>query len=107
MQNKPFGIEKKSLALIKEVLREVEEIDDVLVFGSRAMGQEKRGSDIDLALIGKNLSSKQVTRISSILNQELPIPYFVDVLHYNTLENEQLKAHIDKEGKPLFHPVNH
>lgn len=107
MQNKPFGIEKKSLALIKEVLREVEEIDDVLVFGSRAMGQERRGSDIDLALIGKNLSSKQVTRISSILNQELPIPYFVDVLHYNTLENEQLKAHIDKEGKPLFHPVNH
>ncbi|MCM3548448.1 DNA polymerase beta domain-containing protein [Niallia circulans] len=107
MQDKPFGIEKKSLALIKEVLREVEEIDDVLVFGSRAMGQEKRGSDIDLALIGKNLSSKQVTRISSILNQELPIPYFVDALHYNTLENEQLKAHIDKEGKPLFHPVNH
>lgn len=107
MQSKPFGIEKKSLALIKEVLREVKEIDDVLIFGSRAMGQEKRGSDIDLALIGQNLSSKQVTRISSILNEELPIPYFVDVLHYNTLENEQLKAHIDKEGKPLFHPVNH
>lgn len=79
----------------------------MLIFGSRAMGQEKRGSDIDIALIGKNLSSKQVTRISSILNQELPIPYFVDVLHYNTLENEQLKAHIDKEGKPLFYPVNH
>ncbi|PAD92316.1 nucleotidyltransferase family protein [Shouchella clausii] len=107
MQDKPFGIEKKSLALIKEVLREVKEIDNVLIFGSRAMGQEKRGSDIDLALIGKNLSTKQVTRISSILHQELPIPYFVDVLHYNTLENEQLKAHIDKEGKPLFHPVNH
>ncbi len=74
----------------------MEEIDDVLIFGSGAVGQEKRGSDIDLALIGKNLSSK---------SQD--IPYFVDVLHYNPFENEQLKAHIDKEGKPLFYPVNH
>ncbi|MFA6402584.1 MAG: hypothetical protein WCX31_13335 [Salinivirgaceae bacterium] len=36
------------------------------------------------------------------LNDQLPIPYFVDVVNYNTIELEALKQHIRDEGKEIF-----
>ena len=100
--NNNFGIYDNSFTLILDSLKKFTEIEKAIIFGSRAMGNYKKGSDIDIAITGKNINDKIVTRLSSILNQELPIPYFIDVVDYNSITNNDLKKHIDKEGKIVY-----
>ena len=97
-----FGISEKSYNLIIEALTKNASIETVVLFGSRAKGNFKRGSDIDLALKGNKTSPILALNVSAHLNEELPIPYFVDVLDYNTIDNEDLKAHIDRIGVVFY-----
>jgi uncharacterized protein len=97
-----FGITDKSFQLIIKTLRSFPEIEKSIIFGSRAKGSAKKGSDIDLALKGQKIDHKLVSKISTILNQELPIPYKVDLICYNTLNNNDLKSEIDKFGKSFL-----
>lgn len=99
-----FGISDESADLIKMALSRWREIDKATVFGSRAMGNYKHGSDFDLAIYGKDVTEEIIDQLSVLLNQELPLPYYFDVVHYETLENEQLRAHIDNHGQLLYCP---
>ena len=100
--NNSFGIYDNSWELILETLEKFGAVEKALIYGSRAMGNDKKGSDIDLALVGEKITPAMVVRITTTLNQELPIPYFVDVLDYKTINNEALKQHIDREGKLVY-----
>lgn len=73
-----------------------------MMFGSRAKGNYKKGSDIDLAIKGKRCSDLMAINIQGYFNEELPIPYYVDVVYYDGLEHRELKAHIDRVGKNFF-----
>ena len=97
-----FGLTKRDTDLIIETLATFEEIEEAVIFGSRAMGHAKRGSDVDLALKGKRLDSPTIARVKFVLDEELPLPYFFDGVHYDALTNTALKAHIDDKGKVLF-----
>ena len=97
-----FGLSERTYTLILEALEAVPEIEEVRVFGSRATGRFKRGSDLDLALWGRALNPKIVDHIRVVLNQELPIPYRCDVVAYDNLENEALRSRIKEEGKLFF-----
>jgi predicted nucleotidyltransferase len=85
-----------------ERLLKFPEIEKAIIFGSRAMGNSKRGSDVDLAILGKNITSKTAVRLRSLFNQELPLPYFFDVVVYENIANDNLKRHIDEHGLILF-----
>ncbi len=104
--NNNFGIYDQSFTWILETIKDFSEIEKAIIFGSRAMGNFKKGSDIDLAIVGANINDQIKTRLSSILNQELPIPYFIDVLDYNGLSNLSLKRHIDTKGKVIYEKEN-
>ncbi len=93
---KLHGISEKSYTLLKYYLRNQPEIKGILIFGSRAKGNAKNGSDIDLAVKGKNISSKDIMKWSGYINETLPIPYHVDLVGYHLLENPELKDHIDR-----------
>ena len=97
-----FGLTERDTEVIIETLATFEEIEEAVIFGSRAMGHAKRGSDVDLALKGKRLDLTTVTHVKFVLDEELPLPYFFDVVHYDSLTNTALKAHIDDKGKVLF-----
>ena len=97
-----FGLYDKSFSLILDSFKSFPEIEKVIIYGSRAMGNYKKGSDIDLAIVGKEVNHNTVSKISAELNEELPIPYYVDVLDYNQLSNVSLKKHIDTEGKVIY-----
>lgn len=98
-----FGIKESSLNLIRDTLFKYPEIEDALIFGSRAMGNYKTGSDIDIALKG-HFPENLVVKISATLNQLLPLPYFFDILHYETIASPELKAHIDTFGISFLKP---
>ena len=96
-----FGLKSSDIDSILEILGKHPDITEVLVFGSRAMGNYKPGSDIDIALKG-SLKSETATNISAELNERLPLPYKFDVIDYSELTVGALKEHIDKFGKILY-----
>lgn len=93
-----------SYQLLIEGIQQFEEIEKVIIFGSRAMGNFKEGSDIDLAILGSHVNLNTITKLSNLLNEELPIPYFIDVVDIKTIKEAALKEHILKEGKVIFEP---
>jgi len=100
--NNEFGIYNASYNNLISSFSKFETIEKVLIFGSRAMGNFKKGSDIDIAIIGKKITQIQVTRLSAFLNEELPIPYFIDVIHFESIKNQELKNHILEKGKIIY-----
>ncbi len=97
-----FGLSKRDEGYILEALSRFPEIEKAVIFGSRAMGNNERGSDVDMAVVGENITPTMIVRLRSLLNEELSLPYFFDVVHYEKIDNKNLKGHIDKEGKDLF-----
>ena len=106
-ENQSFGLTLSSIRLIKEELQKYSEIEKVIIYGSRAMGNYKKGSDVDLALVGTHVTRDTVTRLHCRLNEELPLPWYFDVLNYDHLENENLKNHIDREGITFYKREDH
>lgn len=78
------------------------EIRKVVLHGSRAMGTAGRGSDIDLAIFGPDITHATRLRFHDHLNQQTLIPFFVDVLDYQTLTNAELRKHIDTHGVVIY-----
>lgn len=103
--NNSFGITDKSWLYLQETFLKYPEIYKVILFGSRAKGNYKKGSDIDLAVSGKNLNERLILDIKAFINEELPIPYHVDIVDYSTLNHAELKEHIDRAGKLFFKKV--
>lgn len=93
----PFGLTDKDYQLIKDVFRLYSKVEEVVIFGSRAMGTDKPGSDIDLALKGKHIVLEDILSINNRL-EDLPLAYQYDVINYHTINNLALVEHIDKHG---------
>lgn len=97
-----FGISSKSMKMIVGVLEETKEVEKAVIFGSRSIGNYKRGSDIDIAIYGTEITWEIVNRISIELNEKLPLPYYFDIVHYESLKHDGLREHIDKFGKIFY-----
>lgn len=65
------------------------------------MGNFKPGSDVDLALYGDGFL-RCTTRVSTLLNQELPLPYHFDVVDYAAIERPDFRQHIDVVGQCVY-----
>lgn len=96
------GLSVADTAQIKHVLQKYPKIKKVVLFGSRAMGNFKTGSDVDLALFG-DVDLRTLSRVKSDLEETLSIPYFFDVINYSDTENQALRKHIDDFGV-VFYP---
>ncbi|MEN8446269.1 MAG: nucleotidyltransferase domain-containing protein [Cyanobacteria bacterium J06555_13] len=93
----------RDLTHIRAAAAELPEINEVILFGSRAKGTHQQGSDVDLSIKGKGITHATILRLSESLNEERPLPYFFDVVDYNSLGDEPLREHIDRVGIVLFH----
>lgn len=102
MKADKFGLLERDIIYILSAIKVFPEIEKAMIFGSRALGSFKKGSDIDIACYGKNVNFETTSRLKSKLNEELPIPFFIDVLHFNTLKNSDLKKHIEQFGVTLY-----
>jgi len=97
-----FGLREDDIASIRHILSSYPEVRTGLIFGSRAKGNFKNGSDVDIALKGNDLTFKLILKISTELNEETLMPYHFDVLNYHTIQNEELIHHIDRIGVPFY-----
>lgn len=97
-----FGLRQQDLDEIATILCAFPAVEEAVIFGSRAKGTYKKGSDIDIAVKGKEVDHKLVMALSTRLNEETTMPYFFDIVHYGTLTDQELRAHIDRVGKQIF-----
>jgi predicted nucleotidyltransferase len=97
----PYGLNEKTIAKIRGVLAKYPHIDKAVLYGSRAKGTFKPGSDIDLSLHGAGLSLLELGRIESELD-DLLLPYSIDLLIFDTLDHAGLRDHIQRVGVVLY-----
>lgn len=83
-----------------DILSAFADVREVILFGSRAKGNYKPGSDIDIAVKGTVTKDVQAQLLTAF--EESLLPYFVDVVVYDRLRNEALREHIDRVGVSLF-----
>ncbi len=90
-----YGLSKISYEVIKEIVQKYPQYQFKL-FGSRAKGNYKKNSDIDIAILG-NLTNQEKIQLLNEFDL-LAIPYMVDVVFYQDLTKKELIDAIDKEG---------
>ena len=96
-----IGLSPKELEILKDVFKKFDDIKEVILFGSRALGTHKTASDIDLAIKG-NVDINTLSKLKYTLEEDTNLPYFFDVVIYDNLENLELKKHIDEFGKRIL-----
>jgi predicted nucleotidyltransferase len=99
-----FGLTERDVLTITGILNKYPSILRVHIFGSRAKGNFKTGSDIDLAIMNEGFASEELIRIKNDFS-ESSLPFFVDIISYPELTHLELKEHIDRVGK-LFYNKN-
>jgi len=97
----PYGLKKETIEKILELFSQHGEIDEAILYGSRAKDNYKPGSDIDLALKGDNLNLHILNKISLAID-DLLLPYTFDLSLYNHISNPDLLAHIARVGKAFY-----
>lgn len=70
-----FGLRDDDLQNIIAVLAKQEQIEEAIIFGSRAKGSYKNGSDVDIALKGAKITQTTAGNVSYLLNEETQMPY--------------------------------
>ncbi len=97
-----FGLNKKDLEHILETISFYPAIEKAVIFGSRAMGTHKKGSDVDIAIYGEQVTWDLVTALHAKLEDEGPLPYLFDIVDAAHLQHDELKEHIERAGKLIY-----
>ncbi len=96
-----LGLSSKELSEITLILKKFPDIQETILFGSRAMGTFKPASDVDIALKGR-ITLQVVARVKALLEEESSMPYTFDVVDYHTIETTAFKEHIDQHGQSIY-----
>ena len=97
-----FGLRDADLLYMQQLFAREPAIEQVWLVGSRAQGTHQPGSDVDLALVGTAIDRQLTARLRAILDEESPIPYFFDVVHWESLRHEPLKTSIQQTAQPIY-----
>ena len=97
-----YGLFDSQLKTIEETLSSRSEIEEAVLFGSRAIDTFKEASDVDIALKGKKVTSKLALKLQSHFEEETDLPYFFDFISYSHIDSKNLIKHIDKEGIIIY-----
>ncbi len=92
-----YGLPLSAIDKICAVFAKFSEIEKAVLYGSRAKGNFKTGSDIDLTLFGEKLNSSLNGTIAEALD-DLLLPYMIDLSIYAELNHAELREHIDRVG---------
>ena len=96
-----FGLSDKTVNDINNIFSKYKQVEKVVIYGSRAKGNYRKGSDIDLSFFGKNVNRSVLYEIEENI-EELYLPYLFDMSIYKQISNQNLIEHIDRIGKVFY-----
>lgn len=97
----PYGLSPETVQRICAILEKYPQISEAWLYGSRAMGTFRPGSDIDLTLKGHQLNLALLNRLSIELD-DLLLPLTFDLSIYAQIENPGLREHIQRVGVRIY-----
>lgn len=103
-----IGLEPEVIKKVRSILKSHPEVRRAILFGSRAKGNFKPFSDIDMTLVGDDLNLSIQQKIENELD-DLLLPNKFDISLYHQIKNSKLIDHIERVGKTLYdlsHPIN-
>jgi predicted nucleotidyltransferase len=97
-----YGLSDRAMDTITAILAKYPGIRSVILYGSRAKGNYKTGSDIDITLHTDNsFFHADLLRLMTDFDDS-DLPYLVDISLFDAINNEDLKDHIRRIGKVLY-----
>lgn len=97
----PFGLTDRALGLLRGLFSADLRIERAIVYGSRAKGNFRHGSDIDITLDAPSMDFDGFVRLCSAVD-DLMLPWNVDLSLLSQIDNADLLGHIARVGKPLW-----
>jgi predicted nucleotidyltransferase len=99
--DRKYGLLNTDIERIISIFKSNLKINNVILFGSRAIGNYRPGSDIDIALKGNDINLNDILNINAELD-ELSTPYKFDIVIYSRITENALMDHIERVGISLF-----
>lgn len=96
-----FGLKNEIIEKINKVFAQYPQVEEAILYGSRAKGNFKNGSDIDLALKGDKLTLSLANKISLKID-DLLLPYSFDISVYSLIDNPDVIDHIKRNGVVFY-----
>ena len=96
-----YGLSEQSYHELLNILASIPEIEEAVIFGSRARGDFWRASDVDMSIKGKDFNRRTLARLNDRL-YESHIPQIFDTHIYANIRNPEFRANVDREGVVLY-----
>lgn len=96
-----YGLPESDFNKIISILKECVNVENAILFGSRAKGTFSSGSDVDIALVGDHLKLNDILEISTEIDN-LFLPWKIDLVIFKRIKEKALIEHIERVGVKLF-----
>ena len=96
-----FGLKDFQIESIQQCFANFPKIEQVIVYGSRAKGNFKTGSDIDLTILADEFDYSELLKLENQLD-DLLLPYKIDLSLKKHIDNPDLIAHIERVGLVFY-----
>ena len=96
-----FGLNALVISRINAVFAHHPQVIEVQLYGSRAKGNFHQGSDIDLSIVGEQVTHQQLLHIMREID-DLSLPYKIDLSLFHQIDNSDLVGHIERNGKIFY-----
>lgn len=96
-----FGLTDRALGSLRGLFSTYMPIERAIVYGSRATGNFRHGSDIDITIDAPSMDFDDFLRLCTAVD-DLMLPWHVDISLLSHIDNPDLLAHIARVGKPLW-----
>ena len=101
MPEMDYGLKSETIDSLRNVFNQHAEIESVILYGSRAKGNFKHGSDIDLTLTGEKVTQHLLYDLLAELD-DLLLPYTIDLSIFSQISNPDLIEHIKRCGVSFY-----
>jgi predicted nucleotidyltransferase len=92
-----FGLSEKTLGSLRAYFSRVSEVDQVILYGSRARGDYHKGSDIDFMLIGPSITPRLLSKMDMEID-DLLLPSFIQITDRKEIRDARFLEVVEKEG---------
>ncbi len=97
----PYGLKDSELTNLKALFAKNDRLERVILYGSRVKGTYKPFSDVDITLVGRELTHSDLNRMILDID-DLLLPYMFDISIFHTLKSSDLIDHINRRGIVIY-----
>jgi len=102
---KRFGLKQRTIDQMVSVFAAHPLVEQVIIYGSRAKGNYRHGSDIDLTIKGEAVTLSELMKIETELD-DLLLPYKIDLSLFHKINDPDVSEHIGRVGAIFYQKLS-